>query len=97
MSFFLDANVLIYSAVDSEYRVPCLEILEAVAERRTEARISTAVFEEVWHIESSGRVGRRGRLSRVAGRRRSLRWARGTGRRCTLRWALVAASRRSLR
>ena len=63
MSFFLDANVLIYSAVDSEYRVPCLEILEAVAGRRAEARISTAVFEEVWHIESSGRAGRIGGLA----------------------------------
>ena len=31
MSFFVDANVLIYSAGTSEYRLPCLGILGAVA------------------------------------------------------------------
>ena len=58
MSLFLDANVIIYSAMDSRYRLPCLEILQAVAERRVEGRISTAVFEEIWHVELSGRAGR---------------------------------------
>ena len=58
MTFFLDANVLIYSALDSEYRATCLELLEAIAGRRADGRISTAVFEEVWHIEMSRRAGR---------------------------------------
>lgn len=58
MSFLLDANVVVYSATDSEYRVPCLEILEAVAEGRAEGTISTAIFEEIWHLELSGRIRR---------------------------------------
>lgn len=57
MTFLIDANVIVYAAVPSEYRGPCLEILDAVAEGRAEGRVSTAIFEEVWHIELSGRVG----------------------------------------
>lgn len=57
MTFFVDANVLIYSAVDSEYRTPCLEILEAIARGDAQGRTSTAVLEEVWYIELSGRAG----------------------------------------
>lgn len=57
MTFFVDANVLIYSAVDSEFREPCLEILEAIARRDAEGRTSTAVIEEVWHVELSGKAG----------------------------------------
>ena len=64
MSFLVDANVLIYSAVDSEYRDPCLEILEAIATGSVDGRTSTAVLEEVWHIELSGRVGRLDGLAR---------------------------------
>lgn len=57
MTFFLDANVLIYSAVPSRFREPCLELLEAVARGHAEGRTSTAVLEEVWHLELSGRAG----------------------------------------
>jgi len=57
LSFFVDANVLIYSAVESEYRRPCLEILEAVARGDASGRISTAALEEVWYVELSGRAG----------------------------------------
>lgn len=57
MSFFVDANVLIYSAVESDYRRPCLEILEAVALEDAPGRISTAALEEVWYVEASGRAG----------------------------------------
>lgn len=64
MSFFIDANVIVYSAIDSKYRAPCLEILEAVARRTADGKISTAVFEEVWHIELSGRAGALGGLVR---------------------------------
>lgn len=58
MTVFLDTNVLVYSAIDSEYRASCLELLSAIAERRLDAKISTAVFEEVWHIELSRRAGK---------------------------------------
>lgn len=57
MTFFVDANVLIYSAVDSEYRDPCLEVLEAIAQGDAEGHTSTAVLEEVWYVELSGRAG----------------------------------------
>lgn len=63
MSFLIDANVVIYSAVDSQYRAPCLEILEAVARRTAGGVISTAVLEEVWHVELSGRAGSLGGLA----------------------------------
>lgn len=58
MSFFVDANVLIYGAVSGEYRAPCLEVLGAIARGGVEGRTSTAVLEEVWHVELSGRAGR---------------------------------------
>ena len=55
--FFVDANVIVYSAVhDSPYRAPCLEVLAAIA-AGAEGRTSTAVLEEVWHLELSGRAG----------------------------------------
>ncbi|MGH2500385.1 MAG: type II toxin-antitoxin system VapC family toxin [Candidatus Limnocylindria bacterium] len=58
MSFFVDANVIVYAAVPSRYREPCLEILDAIARGAAEGRTSTAVLEEVWHLELSGRAGR---------------------------------------
>ena len=58
MTFFVDANVIVYGAVPSEYREPCLEILEAIARGEADGRTSTAVLEEVWFIELSGRAGR---------------------------------------
>ena len=66
MGFLVDANVVVYSAVPSEYRAPCLEILEAVARRGAEGRLSTAVLEEVWHVELSGRAGDLDGLARSA-------------------------------
>ena len=57
MTFLIDANVIVYAAVPSKYRNACLEILEAVAEGKADGRVSTAIIEEVWHIELSGRAG----------------------------------------
>ena len=57
MTFFVDANVVIYSAVEGEYREPCLEILDAIASGDADGRTSAAVIEEVWFIELSGRAG----------------------------------------
>lgn len=57
MTFFIDANVIIYSAAPSDLREPCLEILEAIAKGKAEGRTSSAVLEEVWHVELSGRAG----------------------------------------
>lgn len=57
MSFFVDANVVVYAAVDGEYRDACVELLEAIVDG-ADGRTSAAVLEEVWHIERSGRLGR---------------------------------------
>jgi predicted nucleic acid-binding protein len=57
LTFFVDANVIVYSGVrDSPYRAPCLEIMAAITRGEVEGRTSTAVLEEVWHLELSGRV-----------------------------------------
>lgn len=57
MTFFVDANVIVYSATESAYREPCLEVLEAVAQGAVDGRTSTSALEEVWHLEHSGRAG----------------------------------------
>ncbi len=57
MTFFVDANVIVYSRVPSHYREPCLDILRAIALGQADGRTSTAVLEEVWHVERSGRAG----------------------------------------
>lgn len=62
MTFFVDANILIYSYVDSKYRAPCLDLMSAVATGHADARTSSAVLEEVWHIAKSGRAGELGEL-----------------------------------
>jgi predicted nucleic acid-binding protein len=54
--FFVDANVIVYSAVPSARREACLEVLAAIA-GGAEGRTSTAVLEEVWHLELTGRAG----------------------------------------
>jgi predicted nucleic acid-binding protein len=54
--FFVDADVIVYSAVPSTRREACLEVLAAIA-AGAEGRTSTAVLEEVWHLELSGRAG----------------------------------------
>jgi predicted nucleic acid-binding protein len=57
VTFLVDANVIVYAAVPSQYRVRCLEVLAAIAAGTADGKVSTAVFEEVWHLELSGRVG----------------------------------------
>jgi predicted nucleic acid-binding protein len=58
VTFLVDANVIVYAAIPSEYRESCLAVLAAIAAGKADGKISTAVFEEVWHLELSGRVGR---------------------------------------
>lgn len=66
MTFLVDANVVIYSAVESRYREPCLELLKAVALGDADGRLSSAVLEEIWHVELSGRAGDLNGLTRRA-------------------------------
>ena len=56
MAFFVDTNVVVYAATDGPYREAGLRVLEAAA-HGAEARTSTAVLEEAWHVELSGRAG----------------------------------------
>jgi predicted nucleic acid-binding protein len=57
VTFLVDANVIVYAAIPSRYRTSCLEVLAAIAAGTADGKVSTAVFEEVWHLELSGRVG----------------------------------------
>jgi len=54
--FLIDTNVLIYQLTESDYREPCAALVKAAAERQAHGYVSTAVLEEVWHLELSGRV-----------------------------------------
>lgn len=57
MTFFVDANVIVYSSArDSPYREACFEVMAAIARGEADGRTSSAVLEEVWHLELSGRV-----------------------------------------
>ncbi len=50
MTFFVDANAIVYSAVEGPGRASCLGVLEAIAAGEVEGRTSPAVLEEVWHV-----------------------------------------------
>ncbi|MEX2106081.1 MAG: type II toxin-antitoxin system VapC family toxin [Solirubrobacterales bacterium] len=50
MTFFVDANAILYSAVEGPGRATCLRVLEAVATGDAQGRTSPAVLEEVWHV-----------------------------------------------
>jgi uncharacterized protein len=57
VTFFVDANVIVYSSArDSPYREPCDEVMAAITNGDADGRTSSAVLEEVWHLELSGRV-----------------------------------------
>jgi predicted nucleic acid-binding protein len=48
--FFVDANAILYSAVEGEARANCHRVLKAIAAGEVEGRTSPAVLEEVWHV-----------------------------------------------
>jgi predicted nucleic acid-binding protein len=56
VTFFVDANVIVYSAVPGPFHEASLQVLRAVARGEAIGRTSTAVLEEVWHIELRGRL-----------------------------------------
>jgi predicted nucleic acid-binding protein len=57
VTFFVDANIFVYSASASRYRSPCLEILRGIASGTAEGKTSPAVMEELWFLELSARLG----------------------------------------
>jgi predicted nucleic acid-binding protein len=56
VTFLVDANVLLYAAVECEQHDACAEVLRSIV-AGADGRTSVAVLEEVWHIERSGRLG----------------------------------------
>jgi len=58
MTFFVDANAILYSAVEGPGREPSLRVLEAVAEGACDGRTSPVVLEEVWHVAEQRYPGR---------------------------------------
>lgn len=56
MRFLIDANVLVYAVAEDEPGERCREILAAVASGAADGACSTAILEEVWHLELSGRI-----------------------------------------
>lgn len=54
--FLVDANVLVYAVAGDELGKRCRAILAAVAGGELDGVTSTAVLEEVWHLELSGRI-----------------------------------------
>ncbi len=57
MTFFVDANVVLYSGIPSKWREPCVQVLLAIARGEADGRTSTAALEEVWHVEWRERAG----------------------------------------
>lgn len=58
MTFFVDADAIIYSALEGPGREACLRVLEAVASGKAQGRTSPAVLEEVWHVAQRRYRGR---------------------------------------
>ena len=66
MTFFVDANVLVYAAVGApEHRDACLDVLYAIADG-ADGRTSAAVLEELWHLQQSKRAGDLGTIAEDA-------------------------------
>ena len=66
MTFFVDANIVVYAAADDPRSAACREIIEAIATADPPALTSTSVLEEIWHLElRSGRSGLAGAARRA--------------------------------
>jgi predicted nucleic acid-binding protein len=50
MTFFVDANVILYSALGVPQRDNCARVMRAIAAGEVEGQTSPAVLEEVWHV-----------------------------------------------
>ena len=55
-AFFIDTNVFVYAVRESEQQAGAAATLEALGAGRARAVTSTAVVEELWHLELSGRI-----------------------------------------
>lgn len=68
MAAFVDATVLAYASTspDEELRQACLGVLEACESGKLDGRTSTAVVEEIFHLELRGRPPGMGGAARDA-------------------------------
>jgi predicted nucleic acid-binding protein len=57
VTVFVDASVILYSAEPSPSYAGSRAIVGAIVTGDIQGRTSTAVLEEVWHVESRGRSG----------------------------------------
>jgi predicted nucleic acid-binding protein len=55
-AFFIDTNVFVYAVRESEQQAGAAATLEALGAGRARAVTSTAVVEELWHLELSDRI-----------------------------------------
>lgn len=58
MTFFMDANAIVFSALDGEARANCARILTEIAIGNLDGRTSPSVLEEVWHVSRRRYGGR---------------------------------------
>jgi len=66
VTFFVDANIVVYAAVDDPRSAACRTIIEEIATADPPALTSTSVLEEIWHVElGSGRSGLEGATRRT--------------------------------
>jgi predicted nucleic acid-binding protein len=56
VTFFVDANVIVYAATPCPQRDRCVGILRSIGRRTADGRTSPAVLEEIRHLELSGRI-----------------------------------------
>lgn len=54
--FFIDTNVFVYAVRESDAQPGALATLAALGSGSTTAVTSTAVLEELWHLELKGRI-----------------------------------------
>lgn len=57
MTFFVDANVSVYSVTQGPHREACAEAILAISRGQAAGLTSTAALEEVWFLEWSGKAG----------------------------------------
>lgn len=54
--FFIDTNVFVHAVREAEQRAGAVATLEALGAGSARGVTSTAVIEELWHLELSGRI-----------------------------------------
>jgi predicted nucleic acid-binding protein len=62
VTFFVDANAIVYTVLDVAARDNCIRILRAIAAGDLDGRTSPVVLEEVWHVAMHRYPGRMGNL-----------------------------------